>query len=162
MTIRDLRPEDIGRCLEIYRYYVENTTVSFEEKTPSYKEFEDRVNRVTSQYPWLVAEENGKVIGYAYLDRFNERSAYRRTADLSVYVDCDFLHCGAGKTLYLAIEKRAEAEGIRNVISVITSENERSLRFHETMGFGRAGTIADAGEKFGRILSVYYYQKKLS
>ena len=161
MIIRSYLEGDEKRVAEIYRYYVENTTVSFEEVAPTECEFAERIKRITSNYPFLVAEDNGKVIGYAYLDVFNPRSAYRKTADLSIYVDVNCRHGGTGKILYTAIEDEAKKRGLKNLISIITEGNEASVKFHEARGFVFVGKLVNVGEKFGKTLSVSYYQKPL-
>lgn len=101
------------------------------------------------------------MIGYAYLDRYHERSAYRNTADFSVYLGMESRGCGAGSRLYQAIEQAARQMGLHGIVSIITGENTASIRFHEKMGFSYAGTIQEAGLKFGRWLDVVFYQKLL-
>lgn len=128
---------------------------------PTHAEFEERLKRISSRYPFLVAEDSGAVTGYAYLDTFNTRSAYRFTADLSIYVDKSALHKNTGSSLYRELEKQAVQSGITNIISIITSENKGSIRFHKKMGFRRRGLLKNVGIKFGRRLSIVYYQKKL-
>ena len=80
MIIRNIKKEDIRRCVEIYNYYIINSTATFEEQPLTEAQFAERVKRISADYPYLVAEEDGKVVGYAYLDKYNERSAYRFTA----------------------------------------------------------------------------------
>lgn len=152
---------DTLACLEIYRYYIENTTVTFEEETPSYKEFTDRVKRITESYPFFVADDGNRVVGFAYLDTFNPRSAYRRTADLTIYLAHDAGGRGVGTMLYTALEDSARARGIANIISLITSDNAASLAFHKKHRFAEVGHLTDVGVKFGQLLSVDFYQKTL-
>ena len=87
LQIRPIRDsaEDLARCLEIYNYYIENTVITFEETPLSAEAWTDRIRRIRDAYPFLVAEEDGVIVGYAYLDSYNSRSAYRYTADLSIY-----------------------------------------------------------------------------
>ena len=161
MTVREVKKEDIPRLAEIYNYYVLNTCVSFEEEAVTAEEFSKRVRRIKKSYPYLVAEENGVVIGYAYLDLFNPRTAYRITADLSIYFDKNYAGKGLGSEIYRAIEAAAEAQGIKNIISIITEGNGASVKFHEKQGFTVAGTLKNAGVKFGKTLSVTYMQKEM-
>ena len=139
LTIRPLEEKDISACLDIYNWYIENTTVTFEEIPLSETEFSARVRRILAFYPYFVAELDGKVIGYAYLDCFNPRSAYRYTADLSVYVDRNALASGVGTALLKEIEQSAKEQGIRQIVSLVTSANEESRRFHERRGFRHVG-----------------------
>lgn len=155
------REEDISACLAIYNTYIQNTTITFEEEPLSMPVFTARVHRITEQYPFFLAKSGEKVLGYAYLDRYHERSAYRCTADLSVYLAQDARGHGAGTRLYEAIEKAGRAMGLHSIVSIVTGENTGSMRFHEKMGFCRVGKIAEAGLKFGRRLDVFFYQKLL-
>ncbi len=148
-------------CLEIYSYYIENTTVTFDEETPTPEEFTDRVKRITESYPFFVADDGNRVVGFAYLDTFNPRSAYRRTADLTIYLAHNTGGRGVGTMLYTALEDAARARGIANIISLITSDNAASLAFHKKHGFDEVGHLTDVGVKFGQLLSVDFYQKTL-
>ncbi len=161
MTIENICDGDVAACLSIYGYYITDTCVTCEEAIPSIEEFTERVKRITAKYPFLVAKENGKVIGYAYLDAFNPRSAYRITADLSIYLDKDCARHGTGTALYREIENLARAQGVENIISIITATNENSIRFHEKNGFSCVGTLENVAIKFGQPLSVKYYQKRI-
>lgn len=162
MKIRDLKEDDIKACLDIYNYYIENTCYTLEEEKLNLDSFAKRVKRIQSHYPFLVyTDEMGFVLGYAYLDGFHERSAYRKTADLSIYVDKDHLHDHIGVILLDEIEKKAKEYGITNIISIVTSENENSLQFHEKHGFLLEGNIHDVAFKLGRSISVYYLRKPI-
>lgn len=162
MVVRQLKETDISQCLEIYNYYIENTCFTFEEQALSLSKFVARVKRIKAHYPFLVATEGKRVIGYAYLDTFCERSAYRYTADLSVYVAKGSVRCGIGKRLLQVIESEARERGIRNIVSVITSKNEDSIVFHEKHGFVWMGELKKVGFKFGEWLDVRYYQKEFN
>ena len=161
MIVRKLTENDIGRCLEIYNYYIEETTVSFEEEPLAYDAFAARVGRISASYPFVVAEEDGVVVGYAYLDRFHERSAYRFTADLSIYLDKNCLARGTGGMLLEETEKLGAEMGITNIISLVTGENARSVAFHEKHGFKQVGCLEKVGVKFGKVLDVFYFQKSI-
>mgnify|MGYP004526949329 CR=1 FL=1 len=162
ISVRNIgAPDDIAACLEIYNYYIKNSTATFEEEPLSLDVFSRRIEKITRKYPFFVAENDGKVIGFAYLAEFNDRSAYRFTADLSVYLSHDEISRGVGSALLAAVEKAGKEIGIKQIISIITSENEKSLRFHEKHGFVKRGELVDVGYKFGRPLGVYYYQKTL-
>ncbi len=159
--IRDIEPRDYSRILEIYNYYITDTTVSFEEEALSLSAFSARIDRIREEYPFIVLEEDGEVIGYAYLDRFHERSAYRYTADLSLYLSKDKRGKGRGAALLFEIENRGRSQGIENIISLVTEENSHSIAFHQKYGFTFVGKMERVGEKFGRKIGVIYYQKGL-
>ncbi len=161
ITIRPAKASDAAECLEIYKYYITETTVTFEEQPPTVSEFENRISRITGEYPFLIAESEGKTVGYAYLDKYNERSAYRFAADFSVYLDRNLRGAGTGSKLLKAIEKEAKINGIKNIISIITEENAASVRFHEKHGFLKRGCMHKIGFKFGKWLDVLFYQKTL-
>lgn len=161
MIIRSIEEKDINKCLEIYNYYILNTTVTFEETVLAIDEFKSRVNRITSLYPFLVLENDNTILGYVYLDKFSDRSAYRYTCDLSIYLKNDTTNKGYGKLLLEEIEVRAKDKGIKNLISIITKDNKVSLNFHEANGFTKQGELINVGYKFNKCLSILYYQKSL-
>lgn len=163
MIVRTMEEKDIGQCLEIYNDYIVNTCFTLEEEPLDFETFRERCRDIAKRYPFIVSEnEEGIVVGYAYLDTFNPRSAYRRTADLSIYVSKDHLHEHVGGILLEEIEKRARKAGITNLIAIVTDENVNSLNFHRKNGFIAEGTIHDVAIKFGRVLGVYYLRKALS
>lgn len=161
--IKDIRfdSDDIEKCLEIYNYYILNSTATFEEYPLSLPAFKERILNITNKYPFLVAQSNGKIIGYAYLDEYNSRSAYRITADLSVYLSAAETAKGAGSALLNELIARARAQNIEMIVSLITEENAPSIAFHEKHGFKKSGFLENVGIKFKRHLGVYFYQKKI-
>lgn len=161
LNITTLEKQDIEPCLEIYNYYIENSTATFEEERLTLEQFGERVKGISDKYPFVVAKEEGKVVGYAYLDVFNPRSEYRYTADFSIYIEHGFTSRGLGVALLSEIETRARQAGIKNLISIVTEENEPSEKFHLKNGFEKIGTLTDVGVKFGKSLGVTYFQKKL-
>ena len=108
MIIRRICKDDIAQCLVIYNYYIENTCITFEETPLTEEQFRKRIMTIAEKHPFFVAVEDEKILGYAYLDVFNGRSAYRYTADLSIYVDKDYLHNGTGSRLLAKIENAAK------------------------------------------------------
>lgn len=162
VTLAPIAPEDIAACTELYNYYIENTCITLEEEPVTPEEFGARVARITKDYPYIVARDGaGKPIGYAYLDVFNARSAYRCTADLSIYVAHSCRGGGVGQKLYAEIERLGRERGIENLISIITSDNEGSLRFHRKNGFTEIGVMPAVAFKFGKYLDVSFFQKHL-
>ena len=153
LNITTLEKQDIEPCLEIYNYYIENSTATFEEERLTLEQFGERVKGISDKYPFVVAKEEGKVVGYAYLDVY--------TADFSIYIEHGFTSRGLGVALLSEIETRARQAGIKNLISIVTEENEPSEKFHLKNGFEKIGTLTDVGVKFGKSLGVTYFQKKL-
>ena len=101
--IRLIKKSDYNKCCDIYNYYVINTSISFDLKPLSYIEYENKINRIIEKYPFLVDEVNGEILGFAYLDEFNSRGAYFTTADLTIYLNSNFIHNGIGSKLYLVL-----------------------------------------------------------
>lgn len=162
ITVKKLDSDsDIAKCLEIYNSYIVESTATFEEQPLLFDQFKSRVERIMQKYPFYVATMNGNVVGFAYLDMFGERSAYRYTADLSVYVDDRHIGCGVGTKLLEAVEKAAISCGLKQIVSLVTTENTGSMRFHENNGFVFSGELADVGYKFGRWLGIRFYRKAL-
>ena len=162
MLIADVAKEDIKNCLDIYNYYIQNTVYTLEEAPLTMSEFSARVKKISKNFPYIVAKnERGEAIGYAYLNYFNERSAYRITADLSVYVDKDSRKSGAGTALLTEILSEAKTRGIKNVVSLITADNVASEKFHLKNGFIPCGTLTDVAVKFGVKTGVKFFIKRV-
>lgn len=162
MKIRTIENKDIKSCLDIYNYYIENTTITFEEEKLNLVEFSNRCAKIKDKYPYIVCEnDNGEVLGYAYLSAYSDRSAFRITADLSIYVSKDHMHQHIGPLLLAEIEESAKKQNILNIISIVTDENINSKKFHESHGFVLEGTLHNVGLKFGRILGVNIFRKTL-
>lgn len=161
--IRPIRMDDVPACVTLYNRYITETTVTFELQPLSEAQFADRVKSITRRYPYLVYEDDqtGQVIGYAYLDCYSEREAYRFTCDLSIYLDMEVRGRGIGRALYEAIEAEAYRCGFYTIIAIVTGENTASMAFHEAMGFETMADFSHLGHKFGRWLSVRYYRKNL-
>lgn len=148
--------------MDIYNYYIKTSSFALEEEELSLSDFKSGCLSILSKYPFIVLENDDEnVIGYAYLNTFNPRSAYRHTADLSIYVSKDHLHEHAGKILLEEIENLARKQGITNIISIVTSENENSKAFHYKNGFILEGDLHDVTFKFNKIFGVYYFRKPL-
>lgn len=162
MLIADVAKEDIKNCLDIYNYYIQNTVYTLEEAPLTLSEFSARVTEISKNFPYIVAKnERGEAIGYAYLNYFNERSAYRITANLSVYVAPDGRGKGTGAALLREIENRAMARGFENIVSLVTSENTASVNFHLSHGFVKEGELNEVARKFGKTVGVIFLRKKL-
>ena len=157
-----LNENDIAACLEIYNWYIANSTATFETETLTLEEFSERVHRVQEKYPWIVAVENGRVTGYAYLSAFNIRKAYDWTCDLAIYVDHRCLHDGIGSQLMEVILECAEQAGFVSMMSLITEGNTASERLHEKFGFVQKASFHEIGYKNSVWLGVSFYEKKLN
>ena len=166
MNIRSAEPADAGRLLGIYAYYVENTAVTFEYDIPTEKEFGERIRSTLEKYPFLVLEDGGETVGYAYAGVFKDRAAYSRSCEISIYLDHDKRRRGFGSALYRALEEKLAERGIINVYACIASplkEDEYlsrdSERFHGALGFVKVGEFHKCGYKFGRWYDMIWMEK---
>lgn len=158
-VIRTATAADAAAIQAIYAHYVETTSISFEDTPPTVAEMADRI---AAQHVYLVAEEAGAVLGYAYAGRYRPRHAYRNTAEVSVYAAPTAAGRGIGTELYAALLKTLQETGFRTAIAVVTTPNPASERFHERMGFSHIGTLQDVGHKFGQWCGTALYQRALS
>jgi L-amino acid N-acyltransferase YncA len=162
-SLRELGPQDLDAVARIYGHHVLNGTGTFEEIPPTLEEMQKRAAKIAGLgLPWLVAEADGAVVGYAYADRFRERSAYRFTLEDSVYIDPAYHRRGVGRALLTELVGRCEALGYRQIIAVIgDSANHGSTRLHGDVGFELCGVYKKVGLKFGRWLDVVLMQREL-
>ncbi|MCM1054969.1 MAG: GNAT family N-acetyltransferase [Bacteroides sp.] len=166
IIIRDAAPEDAGRLLEIYAYYVENTAISFEYEVPSYDEFRARIVNTLKRYPYIAAEKDGRTVGYAYAGPFVGRAACDRSCELTVYVDRAARKRGIGRLLYEAIEDRLKKAGMLNLYAAVAYPhiedeylNKNSAEFHEHMGFVKVAEFHSCAYKFGRWYDLIWLEK---
>ncbi len=161
MQYRLATAADVPAMLEIYRPYVESSTATFEYVTPTEAEFAARFAAVAAVYPWYVAEQAGRVVGYAYASRAFERAAYQWDADVSIYLAPQAQGAGAGRALYALLEAALRRMGCSTLYALITGENTGSVAFHRAMGYVHRATLPQSGFKDGRWLDVYWYEKSL-
>lgn len=167
MNIRIARKTDAEKLLEIYAPYVANTAITFEYDVPTKDEFKNRITETLKRYPYIVAENDDEIVGYAYAGAFKERAAYDRAAELSVYVRCDMKKKGIGKRLYSELEKLLAKQGILNVEACIAYPDgeddeyldKNSAEFHEHMGYRMVGEFRKCGYKFGRWYNMVWMEK---
>lgn len=159
MFIRLADKNDIPRILAIYAPYVEGTCTSFEYTVPTLAEFTARFETYTARFPWLVWEEQGQVLGYAYGSAPFSRAAYQWCCEMSIYLCPEAQGRGIGKKLYETLEAILFAQGFRRIYAVITSENGGSVAFHEKLGFRTVAVFPGCGVKFGKILGTVWMEK---
>lgn len=151
-SIRPARPDDFPAIAAIYGDAVAHGAASFELDPPSVEEMRRRhAVLIEAGFPWLVAEHDGRVVGYGYFGLYRTRPAYRHTVENSIYVDPAAKRGGIGRALLAALIERAEAAGFRQMIAVIgDSENAASIGLHTALGFEPAGVLRAVGWKHGR------------
>ena len=169
IQIRVARESDAAALRDIYAPYVERTAVSFEYEAPDVATFLERIRRVQERYPYLVAESDGALLGYAYAGSFHTREAYSWSAEASIYLRMDCRRMGIGAALDRALESALRARGVRRLhasIAVPDDPDEHltldSVRFHNAMGFRTVGEFHHCGWKFNRWYSTVWMEKVLA
>lgn len=157
-SLRMATQTDSLQMLEIYKPFVEKTCITFEYVSPSKEEFSKRVEQITAFYPWLVYEEEGEVLGYAYASPYGTREAYMWSVTLSIYIEPKAQGKGISQYLYKILLKLLKAQGIHNAYAVITLPNLKSERFHEKIGFKKIGVFEKIGYKLGEWRDICYLQ----
>ena len=160
--IRIATTADIPAILEIYAPYIEKSTATFEYDMPGLRSFTQRFLAITEKFPWLVWEEDGKVLGYAYASAPYERAAFSWCAEPSVYLRPDARGRGIGRRLYAALEAILKDQGYQVLYALITDENVASIRFHERSGYVQKVHFPDCGFKFGKWLGLVWMEKRLT
>ena len=168
IRIRPAEERDIPAMLAVYAPYVDETAVSFEYAVPSPEEFRARLARVQGFYPWLVAEQEGRVLGYAYASRFHPRAAYDWSVEVSIYLGRQERGRGLGRQLYEALEAMLRAQNVLSAYACIALAetpdeylDHASIRFHERMGYRLTGTFPNCGYKFERWYGMVWMEKRL-
>lgn len=161
MTIRLATPADAEAILAIYAPYITGSTITFEYEVPSIVAFTERIQTIQQQLPYLVAEVDGRVLGYAYASKHRDRTAYQWSVESSVYVHPDGHRQGIARSLYIALFDRLRRQGYYNVYAGITLPNLKSEAFHQSMGFLPVGIYEHIGYKMGAWHSVAWFQLTL-
>jgi phosphinothricin acetyltransferase len=159
MSIRDVCDADAEALVDIYNHYIRHTAATFEERVLEPAEFRQRIADVVGLgLPWLVAEKTGERIGYAYANRWRERSAYRFSVETTVYLHPGHTGGGWGTALYRALFARLRRGGLHAAIGGITLPNPASVALHESLGMRQVAHFPQVGFKQGRWLDVGYWQ----
>jgi phosphinothricin acetyltransferase len=162
LTVRPATAADAAACAAIYEPYVNDTAVSFELEPPTTEEMAGRIEAANLRHAWLVLEDDGRVVGYAYGGPMHRRAAYRWSCEVSVYVEPGRRRSGAGRALYEALFARLAERGFRTAIAGMTLPNEASAGLHRAMGFEQIGVYRDIGWKLGSWHDVAWMQRSLA
>ena len=163
MRIRNARESDAKAVHGIYAHHVLHGTATYDIDPPSPDQIDDKMGWILGEgWPFLVAEADGHVVGYAYVTQFRDRAAYRFTCENSIYVHPEWLGRGVGKALLQALVERSAEYGFRTMIAVIGGAEQASVRLHAGCGFEQVGRLGAVGWKKGRWLDSVYMQRDLS
>lgn len=160
--IRIATTRDIPGILAVYGPYVLETAYTFEYTVPTEAEFTARFLNYTKQFPWLVWEEAGQILGYAYGSAPFSRAAYQWCCEVSVYLAPQAQGRGIGRKLYEALEAILLRQGYRVIYALVSTENTGSIRFHERLGYRQITVMPDCGVKFGRWVGIVYLEKRVN
>jgi L-amino acid N-acyltransferase YncA len=158
MRIRLATPDDAASIADIYAPYCINSSITFEIEPVSAEAMAERMIKLGVKYPWLVADDNGTIAGYAYAGPHHERAAYRWSSNVSVYVDQAYQRRGIGRALYRSLFDFMRLQGFANAIAGITLPNPPSVALHESLGFKLVGVYRQIGYKLGVWGDVGWWQ----
>jgi len=159
--IRAVKLNDARAICDIYNHYIINTIITFEEKVITEEEIKNRIMTVTKNFPWLVYEEDELVVGYIYAGKWKERSAYRYSVELGIYIDPNFVGKGIGGKLMKEILNILKTKSIHSVIYGVSLPNEASIALCEKFRFEKIGEFKEVGNKFDKWIDVGYWELKL-
>ena len=159
IIIRKATLDDLAAITEIYNQAILKTTATFDTEPKSLEEQKVWFESYGPKYPVIVAEEDGKVIGWVSLSKWSDRCAYSDTAEISLYIDEKERGKGIGRKLLETIVLEGEKAGLHSIIARIAEGNEMSIHLHQSVGFEHIGIMKEVGRKFGRLLDIYLMQK---
>jgi L-amino acid N-acyltransferase YncA len=160
-AIRDATADDAGACAAIYAPYVTGTVITFEVDPPTVPDMATRIAKAQQEHAWLVLEDDGRVVGYAYGGPYKERAAYRWSCEVSVYLEPGRRRTGDGRALYTALFDRLAGRGFRTAVAGMTLPNPASEGLHRALGFQPVGVWRRIGWKHDAWHDVAWVQKTL-
>ncbi len=158
MNIRAVNLNDSAQIAVIYNFYIENTHHTFETEPVNSAEMQTRIKTITTNYPFLVAEENGEITAYAHAAQYKSRCAYKSSAEISVYVRNNIRQKGIGTKLYENLFDELLKTNVHAIIAGIALPNEASIKLHEKFGMEKVAHFREVGYKFGKWIDVGYWE----
>ena len=158
--IRNFHTDDIEQLVEIYNYYIENTVVTFDRFPFTIDDFEQKIKPIYKKYPFLVFEENNKILGYAYGSSWRPKPSYIFTAESTIYLKNNTLGKGIGTKLYVELLEQLKLHKFHTIIGGLTLPNDASIKLHENLGFIKVAHFKEVGRKFEQWLDVGFWQLK--
>ncbi|MBU2952111.1 GNAT family N-acetyltransferase [Tamlana agarivorans] len=160
--IRSLKKKDTQDVLDIYNYYVLNSVATFDVDALSLEEFQNKIDQIYKDYPFIVFEENNEILGYAYGSRFRPKPAYNDVVESTVYVKHDTHGKAIGTKLYAELIAQLIERDFHTVLGVLTVPNDASIKLHEKFGFEKVAHLKEVGYKFNTWQHVGIWQLKLN
>lgn len=166
-TLRFAKPDDAEKLLEIYAPFVISSDralsdVSFEYEVPSIEEFTERIKNISADYPYIVCEHEGSLLGYVYAHPYIQRAAYQWGAAVTIYLAPEGQGHGLGKVMYTALENLLRLQGVVVTYACITASNKHSVKMHEACGYKIVGTFNNTGFKDGHWLDMVWMEKVIA
>lgn len=158
MKIRTAKITDAEQITQIYNFYIQKTHHTFETEPISVSEMQNRIEEIAKNYPFLAAEENGEILGFAYAAKYKSRQAYRHSVEVSVYIKHDQKQKGIGKSLYRELLNNLSKTEVHAIIAGIALPNDASVRLHESFGFEKVAHFREVGFKFDKWIDVGYWE----
>lgn len=162
MTIRFARLEDAAGILDIYAPYIRETAITYEYEVPSLQDFTARVEKIAARYPYLVCEEDGEILGYAYASEYRTRAAFQWDTELSIYLRQDLQGRGIGRMLYDRLLPMLTVQGFQKAYASISVPNPSSVAFHRAYGFREVACFEHVGYKLGSWRDLLWMEKRLA
>jgi phosphinothricin acetyltransferase len=159
ISFGEMKEEFLEEILQIYNYYVKNTTASFHVHTPTLEEMRDMVFSTDEKYKTYIIKDKKQICGYVYIHKYSNREAYDITAEVSIYLQQNYIKKGIGSTALNYIENHARQHGIHSLLAIICGQNEASIRLCSQNGYIKCAHFKEVGEKFGQLLDIVAYQK---
>ncbi|GGE28643.1 GNAT family N-acetyltransferase [Streptococcus himalayensis] len=161
LVIRTAQVTDAAAIRAIYEPYVLKTAITFDLEVPSKEDFRRKIEQINERFPFLLAEDNGQVMGYAYASTYYDKAAYDWTAELTIYLDEEKRGSGVGSALYDALENELTQRGFKNFVVCISLPNDASIAFHKKRGYEQVAHFKKVGYKFDKWHDIVWLQKSL-
>ena len=156
--IRQAEEKDAGQLCEIYNHYVRKTVITFDLEDKDEQDFKTELSQLIAEFPYQVAVQGDKILGYAYASAWKKRRAYQNTVESSIYMNPEFTSMGIGYHLYLNLINKLRKTGVHSVIAGISLPNVTSVRLHEKIGFHKVAHFREVGRKFDKWVDVGYWE----
>jgi L-amino acid N-acyltransferase YncA len=161
IVFQEIKEQDFQEIKEIYNWYIENSTATFHTEPISIDQLKEFIHIGHPVYKSYLIRPGNETAGYCFLTYFKKRQAYDRTAEITIYLKAEFCHKGIGKLAMKHLEQQAKECGLKNLIGIISGDNQESIALFEKSGYFKCAHYRNVGEKFNKILDVVAFQKEI-